>query len=132
MKIIKNIIKKFQSPKFIMDGSCKRCGTCCRMITFKIQDKFITSEEEFERLKIWQPRYKHFFISGKDEEGILLFTCKSLDDDNLCKNYMFRSLYCKSYPRIKSDFIAAGAETLEGCGFYYKSSVEFKSFLSKK
>ncbi|OGI21095.1 MAG: hypothetical protein A2255_04445 [Candidatus Melainabacteria bacterium RIFOXYA2_FULL_32_9] len=126
---IKNLIQKFQKPRFIRAGSCKRCGTCCKTITFKIQDKFITSEKGFEELKKRQSKYNHFFISGRDKQGILLFTCKSLGKDNSCKSYILRSLYCRIYPKIKTNLIAAGMETIDGCGFYYKSSIEFKEFL---
>jgi Fe-S-cluster containining protein len=123
------LFQKIKGARYIRAGKCKKCGLCCRMITFKTGDKFITEEAEFERLKNWQKHYNHFFISGKDENGILLFTCKSLSEDNTCRNYRMRSWFCRSYPHVKTDFIAAGGTTLEGCGFYFKSSKEFRKFL---
>jgi len=119
----------FKKPKFKRYGSCKKCGNCCRNIIFQIQDKYISTEEEFERLKKWKSRYKHFYISGRDEDGLLLFTCKSLNDDNTCKSYKFRSLYCRLYPRISTELLRSGTTTLDGCGYYYKSSVDFKDYL---
>ncbi len=130
MMFIKQIIKSLNSklvkifnqnfsPKFIRSGSCKQCGQCCRKITINYHGKFLTEKHEFEQLQLEQPRYKNFFTTGK-EDGILVVTCKSLGDDNTCKSYRFRSLYCRIYPRIKTKYIAAGAQTLDGCGFYYE------------
>ncbi len=114
MKILKNT--KF--PGFKLKGHCKKCGKCCRNITFMIENKYVIEKEEFERMKTFDPKYKHFFISGKDEKGILLFTCKSLGDDNLCGDYFFRSFYCRLYPRIMMKSIKAGAVFPEECGYY--------------
>jgi len=94
-----------------------------------IGDQYLTREEEFERIKKLDDKYNHFFISSRDETGILLFTCKSLGEDNLCTCYPFRSLYCRLYPRIKTKHIRAGAEMPEGCGYYIESNVKFEEFL---
>jgi len=131
LQYIKYFLNRLLSPKYKRLGKCKQCGQCCRQITLKIDNDFITSEELFLKLKSWQPHYNHFFISGKLENGVLLFTCKSLGDDNLCKDYWKRSLFCRHYPVLKSDFIRAGGETLENCGFYYKPAAEFSSFINK-
>ena len=127
MKLLDKILNK--KPRFIRVGTCKRCGNCCKNVTIKIEGKFITTSEEFEKLRSAKPVYNHFLISGKDENGIFLFACKSLSSDNLRKSYWFRSLYCRSYPKADSNFITAGGETLDGCGYSFKSSIEFKEFL---
>ncbi len=90
---------------------------------------YLTKQEEFERIKKLDSRYNNFFISGKDENNALLFTCKSLKDDNLCSCYAFRSLYCRLYPKIEVKQLRAGAEMPEGCGYYNESNVKFKEFL---
>jgi Fe-S-cluster containining protein len=118
-------------PKFIRRGNCKKCGNCCRNIVFYIQENIITTEEQFDKLKKWKKIYNHFCISGKDNDGALLFTCKSLNEDNICKNYKFRSLYCRTYPKLDKKALQTGIELLDGCGFYYESSVKFQDFLDK-
>jgi len=118
-----------KTPKVVRTGSCKRCGTCCRTITFMLGDKYVTEIEQFEKLKSLNKKFNHFYLTGKDENGILLFACKSLSKDNLCRHYLFRSLYCRNYPKMNSKLFAEGMETLDECGFYYKSSIEFKDFL---
>lgn len=125
-------IVKLKSPKYIRAGKCKMCGTCCRNITFKISKEFIKQKEQFEVLKEWDKRYENFYITGQDNEGILLFTCKSLGNDNKCTSYMFRAWYCRAYPFVKTDFIAAGGKELDGCGFYFKPTKDFKTFLEEK
>ena len=126
-----NFLKQ-KTPRFILKGSCKKCGNCCRNITFIIGKKYVTEEEEYESLKKLDSYYNNFILTGKDEDGILLFTCKSLGEDNLCKDYKFRSLYCRLYPRIMRKHIRANAEMLEGCGFYIESNVKFEEFLRGK
>ena len=121
----------FNKTGFIKKGSCKKCGTCCRNITFKVANKYITEIYEFERLKQWQPRYNHFYISGEEEDGTLLFACNSLDEDNLCRDYIMRSLFCRLYPIISSKMIAKGQETLDDCGYYYVSKENDTSLHSK-
>lgn len=121
--------KKFQSSKYILEGKCCRCGACCRNIVFKIDETFVNSEEDFERLKKFKKIYNHFYISGRDKDRALLFTCKSLTDDNRCRDYFFRSFYCRSYPQIMPDFIANGGKLLDGCGYRYAVKKKFSEFL---
>ncbi|OGI00361.1 MAG: hypothetical protein A2Y25_09505 [Candidatus Melainabacteria bacterium GWF2_37_15] len=102
-----------------LKGHCKKCGSCCRNITFAIKKDYIKTEEDFERLKKFDRKYNHFFISGQDEDGVLLFTCKSLTDDNLCRDYFFRSLYCRLYPKIQMKHLKTGGELLDGCGYSF-------------
>ncbi len=132
MKIIKKItefIKNNRSARFILKGSCKKCGICCKNITFMIGEQYLTDKKEFERIKQLDSKYNNFFISGRDENNILLFTCKALKEDNTCSCYSFRSLYCRLYPGIKTKHIRAGAEMLKGCGYYIESNVKFEEFL---
>lgn len=119
------ILQKFLGPKYIRAGKCKQCGVCCRTITFKHNEKFITRVEDFDSLKNWQKRYNNFFISGKDKDGILLFTCKWLTKENKCKYHWLRSWFCRAYPFVKTEFIARGGQTLDDCGFYYTASKSF-------
>jgi hypothetical protein len=125
----RNFLKKFKKPRLVIKGSCKKCGSCCRNISFMIGGKYLSEPEEFQNLKEFDSQYNHFFISGRDKDGFLLFTCKSINSDNLCKCYHFRSLYCRLYPKIVTKHLATHTEMLEGCGYYIESNVDFKEFL---
>jgi Fe-S-cluster containining protein len=132
LMIMQNLIKKFfKQNNYVRTGECKQCGKCCRNITFKIKEEFVTSADQFEHLKKWDRKYRNFFISDVDEKGVLLFTCKSLSEDNRCKTYFFRSPYCWSYPKIGSQKVYDGAQTLEGCGYYFTPKKDFRDFLKR-
>lgn len=128
-KKITGFLNKDDSPRLVIKGACKKCGNCCRNITFIVGEEYLTREEEFERLKSLDSKYNNFYISGKDENGVLLFACKSLREDNLCSCYAFRSLYCRLYPKIKTKHLKDGIEFPEECGYYIESSVSFEEIL---
>ncbi len=126
---IKFIISKLKSSKFMIKGKCRGCGKCCSNIVFFVNDKPIQTKKQFELLKNWKKSYEHFFISGIDDDGALLFTCRSLDTNNKCKDYVFRSLACRNYPRIKNDFIINGGKPLDGCGYYFDVDKKFRDYI---
>ena len=105
------------------------CGQCCRMITFTENGKPVESEEEFLELQKKYKQYRHFYYNGKAKNGELIFACKSLGKDNKCRDYFFRSLYCRKYPDIDKKFIMAGGELLDGCGYRIEPKKKFKEFL---
>lgn len=127
--IIFQIQKKFSS-KFILKGKCKQCGECCRNIVFYIHESPIKTEKQFESLKNWKKNYNHFFISGKDVDGAILFTCKSLGENGKCKDYFFRSLACRNYPKINTQFILNGGKPLDNCGFYFDVDKNFSEYIN--
>ncbi len=121
--------KKFKSSKYILSGKCRQCGHCCRNIVFVIGENRVCTEKQFELLKNFKEIYHHFYISGKDTDGALLFTCKSLSDDNKCKDYKIRSLFCRNYPQIIPDFIYNGGTPFDCCGYKFKINKKFEDFL---
>lgn len=126
---IKFYFDKIFTSKYMLEGKCKQCGACCRNIVFMIEEEYVRYEEQFESLKRFDKKYNHFEINGKDEKGVLLFKCKSLGDDNLCKDYLFRSLYCRAYPFVTDKIRLGGCETFSTCGFKIKINKSFDDFL---
>ena len=97
---IKFFISKFQSSKFIRKGKCNGCGNCCRnILLFSSDDLPIISEKQFKEVQEWDKHFKNFYISGKAENGALLFSCREIDENNRCKVYFFRGLGCRQYPK---------------------------------
>ncbi len=129
LKIIRFFINKVQSSKYIRKGHCKQCGSCCRNIAFLIKDKPVSTEEQFELMKQMNRHYKNFFISGRDNDNALLFTCRELDENNRCKVYHFRGLLCRLYPNPNSSFIANGGTMRDNCGFYFEVDRNFSSYV---
>lgn len=128
-KAVTFYLQKLFSSKFVIKGKCKKCGQCCRNIVFFIQDSTIKTESQFEDLKRFNKSYNHFFISGVDDDKSLLFTCKSINPDNTCKDYFFRSINCRNYPKVNKKFIINGGKPLDGCGFYFDVDKKFSNYL---
>lgn len=129
IEYIKFYISKLFSSKYIVKGKCKMCGVCCRNIVFYILDETVKTEEEFERMKKFNKVYNNFSISGRKTDGTLLFKCDSLDDNNRCKDYFFRSIYCRRYPNLGNKFLSGKYETFDGCGYNIEVNKKFKSYL---
>lgn len=129
---LKFFIHKMRSAKLIRKGKCNRCGNCCRNIILSItKNEPIMTEKQFEDTKKWDKFFNNFYISGKDESGVLLFTCKEIDENNRCKVYWLRGLGCRLYPQPNVKYLINGGKMLDGCGFYFEPDKTFKSFLAK-
>lgn len=127
---IKYYFQKLFSSKFVRKGKCNGCGSCCRNILLYLSDdEVIKYEEQFEKVKKWDKHFCNFYISGKSENGALLFTCKELDENNRCKVYAFRGLGCRLYPAINTKFLINGGKPLDNCGYYFEVDKKFKSYL---
>ncbi len=126
---IKYFGNRLFSSKYVRYGQCKQCGKCCRSIVLLDMGKPIKTEEEFDQIKKKYKAYNHFYPSGRDNQNQLLFTCKSLGEDNLCRDYFFRSLYCRKYPNIDKKFIMSGGRMLDGCGYKIEPSKKFSDYL---
>lgn len=96
---------------------------------FLIGEDYITTEKQFDVMKEWDKKYNHFFISGINEKGALLFTCKSLKEDGKCKDYWIRSIYCRNYPKLDKKIILGGYETFDECGYDFVVDKKFEDYL---
>ena len=114
--LIKSIYYEIMSnfvPKKIsyeITGECKKCGKCCNYM-YSV-DTY--TEKEFKIMQMIFPKYKRFYIKGKDEFGNLIFACKLVTPDGLCSDYKNRLRMCKNYPVKKIYF---PAKLHEGCGY---------------
>ena len=58
-----------------------------------------------QKMQEFDKKYRNFEISGKGENGELLFRCKALKENGSCGVYRFRSVNCRLYPRINQKFV---------------------------
>ena len=123
--IIYEILSYFVPERQIYEitGECKKCGKCCNYM-YSI-DTY--TEKEFEIMQKIFPKYKRFYIKGKDEYGNLIFACKLVTPDGLCSDYKHRLRMCKNYPAKR---IAYRGQLHEGCG-YKVNFKEFKDYIKK-
>jgi hypothetical protein len=105
-------------------GECKKCGKCCNYMYS--MDTY--TEKEFKIMQMIYPKYKRFYIKGKDEFGNLIFACKLVTPDGLCSDYKNRLRMCKNYPAKK---ISYPGQLHEGCG-YTVHIKKFEDYLLKK
>lgn len=125
--LIKSIYYEFisyfipQRIKYKVEGSCNKCGNCCR----EIRAYGLKNEKELKIMQLFLPWYKRFFITGKDENNDFILSCKYLSKDGSCSVYAKRPLVCRNYPRKT---ILFNAEMPEGCGFKIVKK-EFKDYL---
>jgi len=117
-------IKSYFVPEKILykvTGECKKCGKCCNYM-YSI-DTY--TEKEFKIMQMFFPKYKRFYIKGKDEFGNLIFACKLVTKDGLCSDYKNRLRMCKNYP---AKWVTYNAKLHEGCG-YKVNSKNFDDYL---
>ena len=128
--LAKNIINEFLSyfvpekQSYEITGECKKCGKCCNYM-YSI-DTY--TEKEFEIMQKIYPKYKRFYIKGKDEFGNLIFACKLVTPEGLCSDYKHRLRMCKNYPAKR---VGYNAQLHEGCG-YKVNFKEFKDYIKDK
>lgn len=128
-KSLKLFISMVFAPKYRLKGNCKQCGRCCRNIVFYNDNKPITEDDDLEKLIKEDRHLISFYVSGKNEKGELLFTCKSLGEDNKCRHYWFRSLYCRRYPLVKSLKTGQYLQPEDYCGYKIVPVKSFKDYL---
>lgn len=128
-KSIKLFMNMVFAPKYKLEGQCRQCGRCCRNIVFYSENKPITELDDLDSLTKQDKHLRNFYVSDKTENGELLFTCKSLDKDNKCKYYWFRSLYCRRYPLVKSLKTGQYLQPEDYCGYKIVPVKSFNDYL---
>jgi len=110
-----------QKIKYKIEGSCKKCGKCCK----EIRSYGLKNEKELKIMQFFLPHYKRFYITRTDSEGNLVLSCKYLTEQGLCSVYNKRPFVCRNYPK-KS--INLNLEMIDGCG-YKVIKKNFKDYL---
>lgn len=105
--------------KHLVEGSCKRCGECCRSLSIEGYDGWIKTESEFQILLRLRPEYQRFTVVGS-VGGCLLFSCTEIGDDGNCGDYQNRPALCRNFPH--RDLLISGAKMPAGCGYYFRES----------
>jgi len=111
--------------KYDIEGECTMCGDCCRYMLS--MDTY--TEEEFNFLTKFYPKYRRFKVIGKDSSGNLILACKLIDETNKCPDYENRLEMCKDYPNPKK--IRAGGNLYKRCTYRLIPEKSFKSYLQE-
>jgi Fe-S-cluster containining protein len=128
--LIKSVYYEFMSNfvpekvSYEITGECKKCGKCCNYMYS--MDTY--TEKEFKIMQMIYPKYKRFYIKGKDEFGNLIFACKLVTPEGLCSDYKNRLSMCKNYPAKR---ISYPGQLHEGCGYTVRIK-KFDDYMNKK
>jgi len=119
----------FNPSNVVIQGECRKCGTCCRNLILVDGKKIVSSEEEFERLIKRVPDYAMFSIrpESPNKDGDLIFHCSNLNHEGTCSIHATRPRICEGYPS-KAMFVKDG-NLFEKCGYYVKPAVSFQDIL---
>lgn len=126
--LLKSVIYELQSyfvPEkltYKITGGCLKCGKCCNYM-YSV-DTY--TEKEFKIMQMIFPKYKRFYIKGKDEYGNLIFACKLVTPEGLCSDYKNRLRMCRKYPARS---IKYPAKLHEGCGYQVEQKL-FKNYIN--
>ena len=121
--LVKAIFYEFLSEfvpeklSYEITGECKKCGKCCNYMYSK--DTY--TEKEFKIMQMIYPKYKRFYIKGRDDEGNLIFAYKLVTPEGLCSDYKHRPRMCRNYPAKRINY---PGKLHEGCGY----TVHIKKF----
>jgi hypothetical protein len=129
--------KLFHKPLFlkqpkriiVIQGACKKCGSCCREINLCEDGKWVLKKSHFLKMVVETPEYERLHITGKNKNGILNFSCTWLNSDNQCQDYQNRLDICKVFPNKM--FIKNQDELPKGCGFKVIHHSSFDAMLKQ-
>ena len=116
--------------RMVVAGACRMCGWCCTRLNLSYQNRWIRSENAFERLKQEYPDYRRFTVIGRTLSGLLLFHCTMLNEDNLCSDHENRPEYCSQFPH--PDLIFLGGGLKPDCGFRFETVPDFQRMLRQE
>lgn len=91
------VVQLVRPPRFVITGSCYRCGDCCRMIV--ANPPRLLHKYGLLRLFAAYHRLAHgFVVTARGPAGEVIFSCMHLRADRRCGIYKRRPLLCRNYP----------------------------------
>ncbi|MCX5748895.1 MAG: YkgJ family cysteine cluster protein [Candidatus Saganbacteria bacterium] len=115
--LITTSLKRLFGSRYKLQGSCKKCGQCCREIYLKMTRQQYSSFFFREIAVRWISWIFDFeYIRTDDEVGDLVFRCKNQLSDGRCGNYFWRPNICRNFPLV--DYFEE-PKLLPGCGYTF-------------
>lgn len=127
---LRHVRLRLQKRELIIRGHCRQCGSCCRRIQIQQGRRWLSSRRAFKHLVRKHPEYQRFNIIGRDSQGLLLFECTWLLDDNTCSGHALRLDICRNFPAKEIFF--CGGQLPYGCGYNVEEVVPFDRILQDK
>jgi hypothetical protein len=106
---------------FYLDGTCQKCGSCCREVALFIKNENIDTKQKYQKLISKNSEYKVFSpVYNNSSDYIGYFICARLGEGQLCQDYACRFSFCRNFPAssfVKQDRLP------QGCNFRLKLKV---------
>ncbi len=129
---LKSILSEIRDPYPRIRGACKMCGKCCHSLILTRKGKPIYTLVDFKKMQRWDPQTYHRFTPDTELESDrpLTFSCKYIDENNLCSDHENRPVLCQTYPH--RSIFKIGAELEDGCGYRVVNKGDFEDILDRK
>ncbi|BDQ33936.1 YkgJ family cysteine cluster protein [Pseudodesulfovibrio portus] len=100
-------------------GQCRMCGSCCADILILYKGKWLRRKRDCEAMVRELPGYSRFECVGRNPDGFLTFTCRSLGEDKFCTSYEERPSLCRNYP--SKSLYYQGGWLRPDCGYSFRA-----------
>ena len=90
-------VRLVRPPRFVVTGSCHRCGDCCRMIVAD-PPRLVKDTALLRLLVLYHRALRNFTVTGRGPNDEVIFSCGHLRADGRCGIYARRPLLCRNYP----------------------------------
>ncbi len=106
---------RFFKTQYIVSGSCKKRGICCKNIAVYLSPAFWKYPILKSIAIFWyQFVYSFELKSERPDYDVLIFSCHYLKKNGQCGIYSRRPLICRKYPAPR---YFGQPEVLPGCGY---------------
>jgi len=93
------ISRRVKKMKYETGGRCNRCGSCCRILGFKTNDKQLKSKRSLKLCVRWFSWFYGFDLLKIDHDRkLLFFSCRHWKKDKSCDDYFWRAPLCRNFP----------------------------------
>ncbi len=108
--------------EYVCEGSCRRCGRCCRLLAF-IMPRFVSKRGWLKTVvRAWHSSILNFEPAGETEE-MLVYRCRYYIEGEAgagvacgCRIYPFRHRLCRFFPRQS---LYGRPDLHDDCGFRF-------------
>lgn len=94
------LIGTYSRTEYIRQGSCNRCGRCCRLLALEMPS-FVARNKYLVHFFIWlHALFFNFQYEGQNGKWLVYRCGYFVDEDPVrCRIYPFRHRLCRYYPR---------------------------------
>jgi hypothetical protein len=108
------MVRLFVRPKYVLTGSCHKCGDCCEQILGN-PPRFVKDSKLLIALFVgWHRVVHNFHVNARGDDGEVIFRCGHLKGDGRCGIYRLRPFICRNYPVLP---FYGPPQPLPSCGF---------------